>query len=160
MITDKENGFSLIELLVGLAILAFLFYFSFSFAPSLYKKNQLEVVAEEVRNAINFARTQALSRSEVLVLTHFPDTKDWSKGMLLFVGKGNHRQYTSDATLLHEWRWQSKGMKMKWRGFQSMDYLLFSPEISSSAVNGYFLISNNSKKIKLVVNRLGRIILL
>ncbi len=153
----RKNGFSLIELLVGLSILTIILCFSVSFAPLLYKKNQLQTMVHTVKTAINFARTEALSTGDVLVLTHLPGAIDWSEGMLLFVDNGNHHRYTPNSKLVHEWRWNPAGIRMQWRGFQSTEYLLFSPDITSSAVNGYFLISNTKGEVKLVINRLGRL---
>ena len=150
-------GFTLIELLVSMAVVAIVICYSFSFAPLLHKKNQLQVVTDEVKSAIQFAKTQALLTGDILALTRLPEASDWSEGMLLFVDNTKH-QYAQDVKLLHEWHWNSSEIHVKWQGFQSKDYLLFAPDISSSTVNGYFIIKNSLQhQVRLIVNRLGRV---
>ena len=150
-------GLTLLELVVSLSLFAILLCLSFSFAPSLYKKNKLQVVSNEVKGAIQHAKLQALLTGETLVLARLPGAREWSSGMVLFVDNGSH-QCTSVTKILHEWHWHSSEIQDSWHGFQSQDYLLFSPDMSRNTVNGSFEITNSIKqKIKLVVNRLGRI---
>ena len=157
--SDKraENGLTLIELLISLSLLAIVLCFSLPLAPTLYKKNQLQLLSDELSGAIHFAKIQALVTGDVLALTRLPGTTDWSSGMMLFVDNAKHH-YTPDVKLLHEWHWSFVGMDVSWHGFQSDDYLLFATDISHNTVNGYFLITTPLQpKVKLVVNRLGRI---
>ena len=157
--TAESNciGMTLIELLVSLSLLAILLFFSLPFAPSLYNKNQLQVVTDEVSSAIHFAKIQALLTGDVLVLSPLSGGRnDWSHGMLLFVDNPKH-QYMSDDKLLHEWHWNSNVVRVFWHGFQSDEYVLFAADISHSTTNGYFIIKNDTKQLKLVVNRLGRV---
>ena len=156
-VKKSEIGFTLIELLVSLSVLAIVLCCSFSFAPALYKKNQLQKVTDELKGAIVFAKIQALLTGDVLALTRLPGSNDWSDGIVLFIDNPKH-QYTPDAKLLHEWHWKYAGIHITWQGFQSKAYLLFSPDISNSTVNGSFLMTNeNQQQSKLVVNRLGRV---
>lgn len=140
-----------------MAVVAIVICYSFSFAPLLHKKNQLRIVTDEVKGAIQFAKTQALLTGDILALTHLPEASDWSEGMLLFVDNAKH-QYTQDVTLLHEWHWKASEIHIMWQGFQSNDYLLFAPDIGNSTVNGCFIIKNNLQhQVRLIVNRLGRV---
>ncbi len=154
---QPPEGFTLLELLAGISLTAIVLCISLPFAPALYKKNKLHVLTDDVKAAIQYAKIQAVMTGEQLALTRLPGAGDWSDGMLLFVDNANH-QYTTGAKLLHEWRWQSSEIQVSWHGFQSQDYLLFSPEMSSSAVNGSFTLTNAMhQQTKLVVNRLGRV---
>ena len=156
-VKNMSAGLTLIELLVSMVIFAIVLCCSFSFSPSVYKKNQLQMVTDEVKGAIHFAKIQSLLTGDILALTRIPGSNDWSEGMLLFVDNGKH-QYGPDVKLLHEWHWQLSGVHIIWQGFQSKEYLLFSPDIGSNAVNGYFIIKNHmQQQAKLIVNRLGRI---
>ena len=148
------SGFSLLELLIGFSLLAIILCFSLPFAPSLYKKNQLQIITDQINEAIRFAKIQTILTGDRLILTHLGDKKDWSEGVGLFVENSKHQP---TAKSLYEWRWPSSGVHITWQGFQSKDYLLFTPDITSSAVNGFFIISNSmQQRKKLVVNRLGR----
>ena len=114
------------------------------------------MIRDEVRGAIHFSKLQALIKGNDLVLTHLPGTDDWSSGMLLFVDNGQH-VYTHDTRLVHQWYWHSAGIHLEWHGFQSKDYILFTPDIISSTLNGTFVITNTLQQVKLIMNRLGRI---
>jgi len=148
-------GVTLVELLLGLAILAVVWFFCVPFGAQQYKKNQLNLVVDELNTIIHYAKIQALLLGEPLVLTPLPASDDWSLGMILFVDNKKH-QYTEGSKLIHEWRWHSDAINVKWQGFQSSHYLLFDNNLRHSAVNGYFLINNNLQQYKVIVNRVGR----
>ena len=151
----STSGFSLLELLVGFSLLAIILCFSLPFGSSLYKKNQLQIITNEIKEAIRYAKIQTILTGDRLILTHLSDKKDWSEGMSLFVENTKHQP---TSKLLYEWHWPSSGVHITWQGFQSKDYLTFTPDITSSAVNGIFIISNSKhEQKKLVVNRLGRV---
>lgn len=149
-------GFTLLELLLCLCLAGIITFFSLAYTPSLYKKNQLEAVTADIKSAIHTAKLQALVTGKTLALTHLPDAKDWSEGMLLFEDNPKH-QYTPNINPLYEWRWKSKGMLISWHGFQSKDYLLFATDLNSSVTNGTFDIQGNGQQVTLVVNRVGRV---
>ena len=154
---SRSIGLTLIELLFSLSILAILICSGASFAPALYKKNQLQRVSDEIKGAIQWSRLQAPLMGEWLALTPLPNSHDWSEGMLLFVDNAQH-QYKQDTKLLHEWHWNAGAVHIDWQGFQSIHYLLFTPNMSSNVINGHFIMKNTmQQKIKLIVNRLGRV---
>lgn len=145
----KLRAYTLIELLLGLALLAILLFFSLPFASSMHQKNQIQVIKNDIKSAIRFAKTHALMSGKNVILAPLQHSVDWSSGMLL---------YLPENKLLHEWRWQAPGIHVAWHGFQSNHYLLFSADASQNAVNGYFEIHDNmNQKVTLVLNRLGRV---
>lgn len=152
----RAAGFTLLELLLCLAMLAIITFFSSAYTPSLYKKNQLEAVAADIRSAIHTAKLQALVMGKTLALTHLPDTKEWSEGMLLFEDNAKH-QYTPNINPLYEWHWKFKDLHISWHGFQSKDFLLFATDLNSSLTNGSFDIQSRGQQVKLAVNRVGRV---
>ena len=119
----------------------------------MHQKNQSQVIQADIKGAIRYAKTKALIDGKSLVLKPLQDSTDWSNGMQLFIDNA-----TTDAELIHEWRWTALCIHVTWHGFQSRRDLLFSSEISQNAVNGYFEIKTHSNQIvNLVVNRLGRV---
>lgn len=149
-------GFTLMELLLCLSLIAIIGFFSLTYIPSLYKKNHLEAITADIKTAIHTAKLQALVMGKTLALTRIPDAKDWSQGMLLFVDNDKH-QFTSDIKPLYQWHWKSTGTHVSWQGFSSRDYLLFATDLNSSVTNGSFKIQNNGQQVKLIVNRVGRV---
>ena len=152
-----ERGFSLIELITALIIFAILCAYSMSFMPSLHQKNQLQVMADEIQQAIHFAKIEALTKAHTVTLTPLSEQEDWSFGMLLFVDNKTH-SYSPGISLIREWHWHSPGVHVTWKGFESTRYLRFSPDLMSRGCSGHFVVADNAlNQIKLVVNRLGRV---
>ncbi len=144
----KQRAFTLIELLLSLALVAILLLFSLPSTSFMNEKNQIEVIQNDIKAAVLFAKTQAVITGKNIILAPLHDSQDWSNGM----------QLMQADKLLQEWRWKSSGIHISWHGFQSSHYLLFSADISQNAVNGFFEIKNNTQRsFKLVINRLGRI---
>lgn len=153
----RFQGFSLLELLVVLMILGIVSGYGLSFLPSLFNKNQHEVIADEIKQAIHFAKIEALTRDRVLTLSPISEDADWSTGMRLFEDNQMHHD-TPKSMVVREWRWRRGSIKVTWQGFESKDYLRFTPDLLSRSANGCFLIQDGrNQQIKLVVNRLARV---
>jgi len=149
-----QLGLTLVELLICLTIVALVCCFTAPFTPSLFQKSQSDVLMDDIRNAIHYAKLQAVLRGHRLILMHQPDTVDWSSGMALYEDQGKLKKQ-----LIHEWRWPTFKGHVIWHGLQSKHYLRFEPDLNQSTVNGTFVIEmNQHKSLKLVVNRLGRVI--
>ena len=153
----KDNGFTLIEVLLSLSIVATLLFFTLPFESFFYKKNQAQVIQSDIQSAVRYAKTHALAIGENVILTPLQGSTDWSLGMLMLVDNAKHG-YTSNAQLIHEWHWKKSGVAVSWRGFQSKHYLLFAADPRQNSVNGSFLIKTGPNyTVKLLLNKLGRI---
>jgi prepilin-type N-terminal cleavage/methylation domain-containing protein len=144
----RDNGFSLLELLICLSIVTILLLGSISSTQPLITKNNREILEDEIKGAIEFAKLQSLFSGQDLVLTPFSNNKDWSDGMRLY----------RDKEILREWHWPSRHITITWQGFHSDNYLLFSSDINSNTLNGTFKLTDSDHNLsKLIVNRLGRV---
>ena len=153
----RNKGFTLVELLIGVLIITLLALFCLPLGLSSYQKNQLQITENELSNAVRFARTMAMLQGSPLVLRPLPNSKDWSDGMILLVDNKNHC-YRKGDKILHQWQWQHSAVRISWHGFQSDDYLLFSPELKHAASSGHFdIYVNQEKSMQLIINRFGRI---
>lgn len=152
---QNNTGFTLIELLMSMAVLVCLLLFSTQFSESFYKKNQLEWLANEIKTAVYFSKMQSYSRNQTLSLMPLANTLNWSEGMKLVVDNPSHT-YMSDSKIVYEWRWNVPNTTITWQGFQGKKFLLFSPDIKTSDLNGFFIISNKANQRKVILNRLGR----
>ncbi len=150
------SGFTLLEILLCLLLLSIVIFFSLSYTPLLYKKNQSQTISADIKNAVHTAKMQALLQGQALALTSLSRTSNWSDGMRLVVDNPTHH-YEEDSETLYEWHWTSTGTQVEWHGFQSNEYVLFATDLRSSRTNGYFLIKNVDQQIKLILNRLGRV---
>jgi type IV fimbrial biogenesis protein FimT len=150
----KTPGFSLIELLITLVIVGIIFGFSLPNNTSFNDKNKLDIIQNDIKSAIRFAKTQALISGRSIVLAPMDN---WSLGIVAFADNSTH-QLKPDTPILHEWSWPSFNITIQWLGYQSKYYLLFSPDPHLNAVNGYFVLtSKRGLSAKLVLNRMGRI---
>ena len=146
----SSHGFTWIECLLTLSIFSILLWFSIPFATSLYQKNQMQVIQDDIKSAIRFAKMRALMDGKNEVLMPLSSSHDWSRGMQLRVDK--------TTQTLFEWHWPSSSIHVSWHGFLSNHFLYFSADINQSATNGYFLIQSPQQPvIKLIINRLGRV---
>ena len=152
-----SRGFTLIELLISLALVSLLLLMYLPVSLASYQKNQLQMMENELSTAVRYVRNKALMTNRRLILTPLPNSRDWSKGMILFVDNKQHL-YTKSDKLLHRWQWKSQGMRINWRGFLSNHYLLFASDLKEAACSGHFdLVTQEGQHSILVVNRLGRI---
>ena len=152
----KSAGISLLELLVTMAVLGVLVCFGVSFAPlhqhRLYRK------ADEIKSIVGYATREAMQTGVALTMSPWPSPSDWSKGMVLFVDNNVSHQYNSKAQVIRKWRFKDDGVDVFWQGFQSKDYLFFSPKLYERAVNGSFVLKNAlQQQLILVINRLGHV---
>lgn len=152
----KSAGITLLELLITLAILGVLVCFGVSFAP--LHQHRLHRKADEIKSIVRYATHEAMQKGVDLALSPWPIPSDWSKGMVLFVDDNNNHQYNTKAQVIRKWRFQDDKITVLWQGFQSKQYLLFSPKLYERAINGKFVITNElQQQVILVVNRLGHV---
>ena len=55
------------------------------------------------------------------------------------------------------WPWRTTAYHVLWHGFLSDTYLRFTPDMSQASLNGYFLIESSTLRVKMMVNRVGRV---
>ncbi len=142
------GAYSLIELMLGLSLLASMALFSIPLISSLYQNNQIQVLQDDIKSAVHYAKSMAMVSGKNAILKPLGNLHDWSQGMVLLV----------DNQPVHTWQWSLGDNKILWRGFQSTDFLLFSADAGRNSANGYFLVMKNKQPvIKLMINRLGRV---
>lgn len=151
------SGFTLLEVITTLLILGIVCCYGLSFLPSLLNKNQMEVVADEIKQAIHIAKIEALINARTVILKPLTEEGDWSSGMALCVEDPSHH-VKNDTMLLREWHWRKGVIRVTWQGFESKQWLRVSPSLAERAVNGQFIVRDNARRqIKLIINRLGRV---
>ncbi|MCP0913512.1 MULTISPECIES: GspH/FimT family pseudopilin [Legionella] len=150
------GGFTWIELLMALVIMATGFLLALPSLQASYERNHMETRLGEIETILRFARSQSLIQNQPLALTPLPAANDWAKGMILFTDNAKHT-YQPDSKIFHEWRWRASDLQITWHGFYAKHYLIFADNLCESAMNGYFLIKNKTQQYKLIVNRLGRV---
>ena len=152
----RTTGLTLLELLVGLAIMALAFCFSVPFLHTMQIQQEHKRCINALKSLLQYARMQAFLRGETLVLAPQNNDKNWSHGVYLFVQEGRTLP-PKNKEELYVWHWQHSGIQVSWHGFQSNDYLIIDAQLSRLALNGYFLIDDGvSNPEKITVSRFGQ----
>lgn len=88
---NKNKGFTLIELMVSVAVLAIVLSIAVPSFKNILLNNRLNTTKDELRTAIQLARSEAIKRKEDVILCRAnaeltqcaADGTDWSQGWLL-----------------------------------------------------------------------------
>ncbi|WP_203454439.1 prepilin-type N-terminal cleavage/methylation domain-containing protein [Legionella sp. MW5194] len=152
---SRQQAFSLVELLVSLALFTLLLSFYLGMNANNQLKTQLTVAQHRLTQAMHYARNQALVKRSVLIL-HPMEQGNWAKGMVLFKDPGEHR--FNHQEVVYEWHDPGSPLTITWSGFHSPDALVFSHTLRHAAANGYFSISYQGVELgRVIINRLGRL---
>jgi type IV fimbrial biogenesis protein FimT len=97
----EEQGFSLVETMVVLAIAAILVGLAAPDFGTLVRTQQLKAASGDLLGAINLARAQALARGrQVKLMPLDPAGRDWSRGWTVFQdADGNGQPGPGDDTI-------------------------------------------------------------
>lgn len=90
----RPHGFTLIELMVTLAIAAILMFLAAPSFVSYQRNTQLTSAANTLLAAINAARGEAMKRGMSAMVVPTNNGSDWTTGWVVFVDKDNSRTYT------------------------------------------------------------------
>lgn len=154
---NRFRGFTLIEMMICLVIASIVCVSALLVNHAFYQRNRLEIVQNELANALNYARNMAIIKNRPLTLIPLSDSHQWADGMILFVDNPSH-YYLDKSDILYRWQWHYSGITIEWKGFQSKDYLTFSPSLKHATCSGSFVITSVSEGFKkIIINRLGRI---
>lgn len=151
----EAKGYTLLELLFTLSIIAILSLSTMVSLSYFTKKNEQQVIVDEIRTAVQFAKLQALNFGNQVVLSPLNSTNDWSKGMILVqFSKKNNKNET-----VYQWRWHHPHWLLEWSGVNSLNKITLSDRPLNAMSNGHFKLTNIHTKehAVIVLNRLGRI---
>ncbi|MGV3740113.1 MAG: pilus assembly FimT family protein [Gammaproteobacteria bacterium] len=148
------DGFTLLEFLVVIFFMSLIFAFSLPLTSKWYQDHLVWVIQKNIEQAIEQGTQESLILGEPLRLIPLHD-QAWRSGLML-VRESDLANKKQDP--LHIWQWPNTVYHIIWHGFLSNTYLRFTPDLSQSAMNGYFLIENSAHHgVKMVVNRIGRV---
>lgn len=145
----KQYGRTLIEQCLVLLVIGIVISLSSSQFLSLYEKNQLQVRANTLQEAVTFAKLYAQAHRETVLLQPLDGGQSWSSGLVL------RRQNLAE---IRRWPWRSGIVSVSWKGFRGQTELRFSSYLQANAVNGRFeLQTKHAGELSLMVNRVGRV---
>lgn len=107
----KNNGYSLLEILVTLCVVLIITLISVTGFTQLFKKSQYEIVNARLMRAIQLARHEAMTHDKQIVLCQSRDQKtcsgEWCDGFVVM----------SDTGVVFSFKNTSTNDKLYWRAF-------------------------------------------
>jgi type IV fimbrial biogenesis protein FimT len=91
----KENGFTLVELVIGLAIAAIILTVGIPSFNDLVRNNQMTTQANELIGALNLARSEAIKRGSSVSITAASGDSNWKDGWSVADGGETIRVYAA-----------------------------------------------------------------
>lgn len=160
----KQTGFTLIEVLVGLAILALLVTLvSYAMNP-LMAQQQIRAYAQSLSGYLNVARSAAIERQRQVVVCpsnaalQCEQTLFWQKSWMAFIDNNVNFTYDKGDILLHEVKRPTSDLIVKTT--KNRDKLVYRSDGTSPASNLTFSICSAKglgKPQAVIVSNAGRI---
>lgn len=149
------RGFTLLELLAALAIVAILLTVAIPSWQALLANTRANAATRQLMMAINYARSEAVTGGEVVTLCKSSDFKScggsWSEGYIASA---------ADTEILRVFMPTHLGDRITWQGFPSSNYVQFSPSGFTMAQNGSFYYCPENKDPRyaraVIVDQTGR----
>ncbi|EKD91967.1 MAG: hypothetical protein ACD_29C00269G0005 [uncultured bacterium] len=146
-----ENGLTLLELLIAIAISSILLFSSVVSYRWILEKNQLILYANTLISAMHYARTLAIESKIPVILA--PKDQNWQNGLIItdFNQKKLFRVYSP----------MKKPFQLIWHGsLNANEYIQWQPDGFTFGQMGSFLICNTQdsrQSVKIIILRTGRI---
>lgn len=138
----ESSGFSLIDLLFTLILFGVLLGLAFPSYRHLMVEVRLLSLTEQVKSAIDYARSEAIKRNSVVTLCKSKDGKTclgkWRDGWVIFFGR--YAVNFSESNLLRVYSGLNKIDFLEWHGAGGREYLQLNPDGSAHGYNGSFVI--------------------
>lgn len=159
----NQQGFSLVDLLLCLALIGLLSQWALPSMSQLYHRHRADDYLRSQQQLLNLGRSLANSTGSQMTLCPSPDGQrcqtDWQLPQLLFQDRNRNGQRES-----HESQWSHQallksGQQLSWQGFRGNSQILIVPIGGGYQQNGTFLFCDNSDPRfgrSLIVQRNGR----
>lgn len=148
----RTKGFSLIELVVALSIIMMCSLIGISTQALIFHKNEHQVLIDDIKTAIQYAKTQAVILNHPVVLAPIEKAQGWSLGMVL---SHHHKE---QEEILYQWSWHHPNWSIQWVGAGHEDLITLSNNPYAAMSNGRFTLTNQKTResVVIILNKLGR----
>lgn len=163
----NQRGFSLVELLVTISLLAIILGLAVPSFNALMERTRITGSAYDMRRVLSIARSEAIKRSSQVRIcnrgvtqmcagTAASGRKHWNDHALIFIDRNRNRQFDSGQDeLIHDLK-LIEGVQVSWnRG----DGLIFMPSghVRWGSNGTFVLMTPSGSQLHLVLNSLGRV---
>ncbi|WP_133135388.1 GspH/FimT family pseudopilin [Legionella rowbothamii] len=151
----KLKGFTLLELLITMMLLVSLSMVAIASYSYFLRKNERQTLIDELKNSVQYAKSQALILNSNVVLTPLDDSLNWANGLRLIT----KNKKTNKIETLYQWQWHHPRWQLSWSGVHPGNRIIFSNNPAHAMCNGRFILANRDQdeRAEIILNRLGRI---
>ena len=141
----RSGGYTLIEVLVTLAVVSIGLRVAFAGLHPLLVENRLAVRVNALAGMLQMARSEAISRNRQVVICHSTDGQtcdrvaDWTDSWLVFVDENRDRQRNADESVVAFRQAPENGTRAIYRAFGSKHHLTYRPD-GRTRTNGTFTV--------------------
>lgn len=162
---QKLKGFSLIELLVTITLIAIAISIGVPGYQSLISSNRLTASINQLRGALALTRSEAVHRNQHVAICHSLDGSqcsrrgNWSDGWIIFVDKNRDKFIDETDEIINIYQTINKSVSINYRAFGSRHYVVYRPS-GFTLTNGTFTVcspKNTTLKKALILTKSGRV---
>lgn len=147
--SKKLTGFTLIELMVTLSVLAILLAVAVPSFMSSIETNRISSYLQEVSAAIRYTRSEAIKRNEIATMCASSDqstcTGSWNQGWIIFVDQNEDGSRTASEPLLRVKDGFDSGYALTWSDTNS-GYVSFGGQGFTANQQGTFKVCGRQKR--------------
>ncbi|PVZ70298.1 GspH/FimT family pseudopilin [Pelagibaculum spongiae] len=162
-----KNGFTLIELMIVIALVGILAGVAIPSFQSFMVGNRIKTTVSDLKTDFRLARSEAMKNASVVTICSSSDGAScngsrgsWSVGRIAFLDRNSNRQVDANDSIFLIRDSLSRSDKLDYRGFPSSNYFQYSALGRSNDMNGTFVFCAESvaaDKFKgLSINKGGR----
>lgn len=157
-------GFTLMELMVALSIVALLSSGGFIWVRDAFQKWHAFSVQKQVEDAVNQAKHLALAYQDTVTLCPSLDKKNcstnWAHGQIIFLDRNANAQVDPEDEILYVFDGLRGNERLIWNGFHADHFIQMIPAAIGNMLNGsfHYCVEGSGAKYnwRLVLNRMGR----
>ena len=143
MFFKQKNGFTLIELIMAVAILAILTILALPYFHEIMAKQETIKTSNKLISSIQLAKSQASLHHSNVVICPSQDklncqVNHWNSGFIIFLDSNKNRQVDANEQIILAESTDLKYGNLNWRGTLSI------PSLTFQAANGLPIGSNGS----------------
>jgi len=162
---QRPLGFTLLDLLTGLAILSILIGAAIPGLNTFVANNKANAAYQQLFTLLQYARSESVFyRQQVVICPTINDQdcdKDWKNELILFVDENRNKKYDDSDILLQRYEETENNSQRIVTAFGSTRYLSFNYDGSSGSQNGrltYCLASGKQTYARqMIISKTGRI---
>lgn len=161
----RNHGYTLIELLITLAVFSILALNVFPNFSALLAQERSIVLTNNLAGALAFARSEAVTKQMTIITCQSNNgsecnrSENWHNGWIIFADKNQNKQREPEETLLRVYPSTNNGTQAVFNGALNRDHYLQYKPSGRAYPNGSFHICNPNIGIgkALVMTQSGRL---